>query len=291
MLFVVLVAAAVIVPGGTGRSARAATPPLLLSVDGPGVAAPTLLEQLAVAADRQQPLNDGRYRYHRTANWYLNTTVYDEHTATSVVVPAVTESWTAPDESGVVREARGEPVGARPPGADTDRRAVDELPDGGAETTTFGPSELSGPPTSSLPRDLGALRRTLLADDNGGRPQHVVLFVALEELVGQQGLEPDLLATFYRMLAAEPELRSFGHVTDRVGRDGVAIGFDSDYGGLPARYLLIVDPETGTPLGSEEILTTDPGKLNVEVPAVVSYTVYLAGGNVDDVQQRGSRIP
>jgi hypothetical protein len=28
-----------------------------------------------------------------------------------------------------------------------------------------------------------------------------------------------------------------------------------------------VDPETGTPLGWEEILTADPGRLNVRVPA------------------------
>lgn len=104
-------------------------------------------------------------------------------------------------------------------------------------------------------------------------------------------MEPDLLATFYRMLAAEPMVRTFGQVTDRAGRDGVAMGFDSDYSGLPTRYLLIVDPRSGTPLGSEEILTTDPSKLNVEVPAVVGYAVDLAGGNVEDVQQRGPRIP
>lgn len=92
------------------------------------------------------------------------------------------------------------------------------------------------------------------------------------------------------MLAAEPRLRSYGDVTDRAGRDGVVIGFDSDDSGLPARYQLIVDPETGTPLASEEILTTDPGKLNVRVPAVIGYAVYLAGGNLENVQQRGPRI-
>jgi hypothetical protein len=186
---------------------------------------------------------------------------------------------------------RAEPVDARPPGPDTDRQAVDELPDGDAETTTFEAGELSYAPTSSLPRDPDALREVLLAHDGGEVPEHVVLFVALQELVAVQQLEPQLLATFYRMLAAEPQLRSFGHVTDRAGRDGVALGFDSDYSGLPARYQLIIDPETGTPLGSEEILTTDPGKLNVTVPAVIGYATYLAGGNVENVRQRGSHIP
>lgn len=291
VLVVALVVAGVVVPSRVDRPAQAATPPLLLPVDEPGVAARPLLERLATAAERQPPLSEGRYRYHRTASWYLHTTVYDADTASSVVVPAVTESWIAPDGSGVVRETQGEPVDARPPGPDTDRRAVDELPDGDAEITTFEAGDLYYPPTSSLPRDPDALRRVLLAHDDGEVPEHVILFVALQELVAQQRLEPDLLATFYRMLAAEPNLRSFDQVTDRAGRDGVAVGFDSDYSGLPARYELIVDPATGTPLGSEEILTTDPGKLDVEVPAVIGYVVYLAGGNVDDVHQRGPRIP
>lgn len=54
----------------------------------------TLLQRLAIATERQPPLGDGRYRYHRTANWYLQTTIYDRDTASSVVVPAVTERWT-----------------------------------------------------------------------------------------------------------------------------------------------------------------------------------------------------
>jgi len=288
---VALVVAGLVIPGRVDRPAHAATPPLLLPIDERGVAARPLLERLATLAERQPPLSDGRYRYHRTASWYLHTTVYDADTANSIVVPAVTESWIAPDGSGVVSEAQGEPVDARPPGPDTDRRAVDELPDGDAEITTFEAGDLYYPPTSSLPRDPDALRRVLLAHDDGEVPEHVILFVALQELVAQQRLEPDLLATFYRLLAAEPNLRSFGQVTDRAGRDGVVVGFDSDYSGLPARYELIVDPATGTPLGSEEILTTDPGKLDVDVPAVIGYAVYLAGGNVDDTQHRGPRIP
>jgi hypothetical protein len=280
-----------VIPGRVDRRANAATPPLLLPIDEPGVASRPLLEHLAAAAERQPPLGDGHYRYHRSASWYLHTTVHDADTASSVVVPAVTESWVAPDGSGLVREAQGDPVDARRPGPDADHRAVDELPDGDPETTMFEPGDLYYPPTSSLPRDPDALRRVLVAHDDGEVPDHAVLFVSLQELVAQQRLGPDLLAAFYRMLAAETSLRSFGRVTDRAGRDGIAVGFDSDDGGLPTRYLLIADPETGTPLGSEEILTTDAGKLAVDVPAVIGYAVYLAGGNVDDVHQRGPRIP
>ncbi|MFF0370602.1 hypothetical protein [Micromonospora sp. NPDC005087] len=45
--------------------------------------------------------------------------------------------------------------------------------------------------------------------------------------------------------------------------------------GLPARYTLIVDPGTGAPLGYEEMLTSTAGKLNVTVPAVITYRSYL----------------
>ncbi len=46
----------------------------------------------------------------------------------------------------------------------------------------------------------------------------------------------------------------------------------------PARYLMIFDPVTGQLLDSEQILTTSAGRLNVAIPAVISYTVYLQAG-------------
>jgi hypothetical protein len=55
-----------------------------------------------------------------------------------------------------------------------------------------------------------------------------------------------------------------GEVTDRAGRRGVAIGFDSSNSGLPTRYMLIVDPGDRHPAGIRG--DADPGKFNERGP-------------------------
>jgi hypothetical protein len=288
---VVAMVAAVVLPGHGSRPAYAATPPLLMPVSDPGRPAERVLERLAAAAEEQPALADGRYHYLEAAGWGLHTAVYNEDHVESVIVPSIMERWSADDGSGMMITASGEPVEAEPPGADADRRAIDDLPDGEGEITEYAPGELWIPPIASLPRDPVALREELVRHaEYEERPDHVQLYVALEGLHVQR-VPPDLLAAFYRAFAEEPEMRAYGQVTDRAGRRGIAIGFDSDYAGLPTRHMLIVDPETGTLLGFEEILTTDPGELNVRVPAVISYIVYLAGGDVASTDQRAPRIP
>jgi hypothetical protein len=303
---VVAAVAAVVLPGRGSRPAYAATPPLLMPVSDQGRPAERVLERLAAAAEEQPALADGRYHYLKAAGWGLHTAVYDEDHVESVIVPGITEQWIADDGSGLQIHASGEPVEAGPPGADADRRAIDDLPDGEGEITEFAPGEMWVPPIASLPRDPVALRDKLLVNPGDGgpcdansdvydpetcdRPESVQLYVALEELHVER-VPPDLLATFYRALAEEPDLRAYGQITDRAGRRAIAVGFDSDYAGLPTRHMMIVDPDTGTLLGLEEILTTDPGKLNVRVPAVISYIVYLAGGNVASTDERAPRIP
>ena len=58
--------------------------------------------------------------------------------------------------------------------------------------------------------------------------------------------------------------------------------------GLPTRYVLIFDQVTGQLLDDEEILTRTAGKLNVAIPAVISYTVYLRAGRTSQLAA-GSR--
>lgn len=53
--------------------------------------------------------------------------------------------------------------------------------------------------------------------------------------------------------------------------------------GLPRRLVLVIDPGTGRLGSSEEILTTDAGKLGVDVPAVIGYRLFLSRGwTLDD---------
>lgn len=50
---------------------------------------------------------------------------------------------------------------------------------------------------------------------------------------------------------------------------------DSDYTGLPTRYIQIYDPDDGRLFATEDVLTADAGKLNVPIPSVISYETFL----------------
>jgi hypothetical protein len=44
---------------------------------------------------------------------------------------------------------------------------------------------------------------------------------------------------------------------------------------LPTRYTVIFSADTGGLIADEQVLTTTAGKLNVAIPAVIGYTLYL----------------
>ena len=87
-------------------------------------------------------------------------------------------------------------------------------------------------------------------------------------------LPPDVRAAVLRYVARTPGLVLVRWVTDRAGREAIAVAVD-DMSGLPTRHTLLFDPADGRLLGREEMLTTSAGKLNVPIPSVIGYTVYL----------------
>ncbi|WP_322755013.1 hypothetical protein [Frankia sp. Cas3] len=99
----------------------------------------------------------------------------------------------------------------------------------------------------------------------------------------QRPLPAGLVSAFWTILADAHGLVDRGSVIDREGRSVVAVSFDSDFGGLPTRYLLVADRTTGTLLGYEQVLTSKPGKLGVSIPAVISYQLWLAAGSARNV--------
>jgi len=211
------------------------------------------------------------------ASWYLHTSVGDGRT-TSEIVPSITETWTGPDGTVTVADSRGAAQPAGPPGPTGDAEALAALPDhADAEVTRYAPGE-HGTGAGELPADPAALRSALLGNEQV--PDGPELIRAADDILRTTPVAPEGLSALWRALALQPDLVSYGATTDRAGRRAVAIGIESDAGGLPARELLLLDPDTGRPLGSEEVLTTDPGLLNVRVPAVISYEVYLAADRV-----------
>lgn len=152
------------------------------------------------------------------------------------------------------------------------RAAVDEATPPGGLSTMW---ELG-----SLSSDPGTLAAQLERGHPVGNGPAERL-VAITDLAREQPLPPPVRAAVLRYLAATPGLRLTGAVDDRSGRPGLAVHLDTDHGGLPNRDTLIIDAVTGTLLGSEEMLTEDPGLLDVPIPSVISYTTYVDARYVD----------
>jgi hypothetical protein len=276
---VLAVALVAVVAVGLPRSgpAYAATPPLLLPLAAPEGPAAPVLERAAAAAATLPPLGDGSHAYVRMASWYLHTSVGGGR-VTSEIVPSISETWTGPDGAVTVAASRGAAQPAGAPGPAGNAEALAALPDhADAEIARYAPGE-HGTGAGDLPADPARLRAALLGNEQ--IPDGPELIRAVSDVLRTTPVAPEGLSALWGALALQPDLVTYGATTDRAGRPAVAIGIESDAGGLPSRELLLLDPDTGRALGSEEVLTSDPGQLNVRVPAVISYEVYLAAGLV-----------
>ncbi|MEH1165319.1 CU044_5270 family protein [Micromonospora sp. CPCC 205539] len=256
------------------QPAFAATPAILtFGPPASAEAANMRLRHLAeVAAARpvlQRPA--GTVEYLESTNWFLNSSISGGRTA-SAVVPQQWRSWRTDDDAGRM-DKRSLPPTFR---SEADRREWQRRGgrvDSSQEVSDYAAGEFSGW-TGAVPTDAAALREWLAG---GLRPdlgpvQHLE---NVAQLAGVRLLNPAQRATALRLLADLPGIAVSGTVTDRAGRRGEAFSILSNAHGLPAQYTVIVDPDTGGLLGYEEVLTTTAGKLNVTVPAVVTYRSYL----------------
>ncbi len=255
--------AMIVVPGPepTGR-AYAATPHQLAYAPLDRTA-PQLLEEIATHAERApDTLGEGPYLRVSAQEWALWSRI-DGETVTSAVVP---QEWIAVrrrDGSGIERRT------FTPPGQPTR-----------TESSTLEPGPLMFP--EPLPTESAALAARLEAGHpvaNGPAER----LVAIADLYREQPVRPKLRAALLRYLAQTPTLSVSGSVSDRLGRPGIAFSVTSDYSGLPTRSTLIVDPRTGTLLGSEETLTTSAGQLNVPIPSVIQYDAFRDSAFTDEL--------
>lgn len=267
---VLAVTGLVLISGRGG--AYAATPPMLSYTLAAQADASAVLAEAASAASAADDFRSGGlYDYARTKGWYLDTSVRSDSTTTEVSA-AVHEEWISPDGRGRFLDtgANGEVI--------DDQR----FPDGGL--SVIDQSALSRDPEVLASQLLGD--PTIIGDDNSSVPDTEERFAVVSDLLTHAPYPPpDLRAALFRVLALE-ELTLYGHVQDREGRLGVAVGLDSDYSGLPVSYRLLLHPSTGDLLAAEQILTTDPGALDVEVPAVLSYTTLIEYGTAPSVEAR-----
>lgn len=249
-------------------SAYAATPPILTYTPA-GTDAPGVLREIAArTAALPDTTGGGTYAFVATRDWDLFSRIDNDERVTSEVVERRTSTWTASDGSGrLLRRYR----------VPWQRTHVDD------ETLPAGGLGLMWPL-----RSLSADDETLARQLGEGHPAEngpAERLVAVKDAYRQMPLPPAVRAAVLRYLADTPGITLAGRVTDRAGRAGIAVALDSDYSGLPTRYTLILDPGDGRLLGSEDMLTTTAGKLNVRVPCVIGYTVYLDGSRYTDTTE------
>ncbi|WP_405008535.1 hypothetical protein OHV13_34410 [Kitasatospora purpeofusca] len=243
-------AALLVLPGGSG-SAVAATPALLayhLTPEQASTDATTQILQIARAARSAGETPTAPFGLH-WQEWSLNTR--DDHgNISSRVIPYDYEILDSP--TGPVRERRS--LG----GSDKTR------------TDPFRPTlqDISTPQDGQTLKDW-LRRRTPGIDGPLGTSQ------AVHDLLVERALTAGQRAAVLELIASLPGIETTGTVTDRAGRPGTAYSATSKESGLPTRYTFIIDPATGSVLAQEATLTETAGMLNVPIPSVTSYNVYL----------------
>ncbi|MFE3253677.1 CU044_5270 family protein [Streptomyces sp. NPDC059209] len=265
---------AVFTLGPTAQPAYAVTPnPLSYSHTG-DPAAP-VLEEIAEEAERvstKTPSGENGSQYFEQESWSLSTRI-DGIQVTSAIVPERRETWTKPDGS-----ARWK-VRTQPPEFENPSQR-DEWEDAGSigeESQEYadsrGPADPSDPRNQPAPTDPAAMGKWLsLGYQNPGRGE---IFDSVSERNLDRIFSLTQRTALLRHLATLDGVAYRGSVKDRSGRPGEAFSVRSSYGGLPKVQTLIFDSRTARLLAYEEELTTDAGKLNVKVPAVVLYVTYL----------------
>lgn len=287
-LALAVVGSAVLPFGSSGTRAVAATPPVLpLPVGAGGPAAP-VLRAIADAARALPPATPaGPYRYVRAQSWGLNTAVAGGR-ATSVLSGTQHETWRLPDGTGRVRTTPGEDlvdlVGSRETldALLRDRKATDRRI---SQDTSAQP--LPDPAVISTVSPT-AFARSVKPGANVNAPAGALVAQYVNELFSGQPVPPATRAAVWRLVATLPGASNRGTVLDRTGRHGVAITLDDDGSahGLPERYLFVISQDDGQLLEQDTVLTTDPGKLNVKVPAVLELTVFVDAGYTLNDQDR-----
>lgn len=215
----------------------------------------------------------------RTESWSLSSRIDDGEVVRSAVIPELSERRRNPDGSGSLRVVAGKP---QFPGEDY-RRAwqIDGKP--AREGTVvrdeaFGPGEFQ----SLFPAPLAEDPDVLLSQLSQAHPIDelgtVELLVAISDLYQEQTPTPAVRAALLDLLAQRRDVLALGEATDRAGRTGLAVAVDSDYSGLPTRYIHIYNRDDGRLLATEQVLTERAGMLKVPVPSIKSYVVFGARG-------------
>lgn len=272
--------ATIVVSPWQQHAADASTPPVLdyefanaqNIAYAPGKDARAVLNQLADAASQQSAVSgSGSIQYLLTDNWFAEL----DDSKTAELIPKRRETWLRADGSLRARETSGTPLS--PDGRGLTKRPAARGSDVTDETY---PAQENDPQfVAKLGANVQNVRDALMKkaeceDRNPGPNRAACLYQEITGLYASYVIPPKTVAAFLRILADEPTMRSLGSVKDRAGRAGIGISpipVDSPQ----FRKVLIISPETGQLLGTEDILIKKDPELKLETPAIYSFTAIL----------------
>ena len=280
----ILVAIGIVVNPAAPAAVATMPPPLRydLVADGDiatavGAAAAPVLSGLAtVASARLEAPRTGHLQYVRSERWtFVSVQGGDESGA--AVVPSAILTWVAPDGSFRRSTRSGAPLlldgtfTLPPQGQSADGTL-------GVGIEEFG-SGSSGAPGVATLATVGsdALRATLLeragcvAPDQPAAP---CLLDGVARIHDDAVVDGQVDAVVWSLLAADPTIVTLGRVTDRAGRNDVAVTTAVDVR-APVRTILLIDPVTGALAGVEQVLLSQDAGYGVAAPAVIGFVAFL----------------
>lgn len=246
-------------------------------------AADMLFALARVAAEQPLDLSgtENGYRYIKSEGTNLTSLASPggNSQSFSVLVPRTRELWVAPDGSGRIREAAGNPVFL----GERDRanwQAAGSPPLGQAINRDFGPGGLTYEDFTQLPPDPEALAAVIRrrATIPSGPPVDIEMFIVVGDILREPGVPPELRAALYKVAAKINGVELIGNVADRSGRPAVAVAMTTSYWGAKQRLTLIFDPITSALLSEEKVLLERAGWVDATPPVVIGYSTYLESG-------------
>lgn len=276
VLVVLTVAAALVVLPGRDRGTDAA-------------AAAVLNEVADVAAGGAPPaVGPGEFVYTRSKDTYMATTVLADNQHVTALVSHDREIWIGSDGSGRLRVRSGKPffLGERDR-QNWEEAGRPELGESGVSDQTFGPGGLSATDFSSYPREADDLYERIRHDAQGaGDSLDSEMLVLVGDLLRETAAPPELRAALFRVAARIPGVELIGDVEDPVGREGIAVGRESDDGGYLERIELIFDPDTSELLAERQLLLEEVDWVDAEPGTVIGWAVYLDNGVTNSVDEK-----
>jgi hypothetical protein len=250
--------------GQAGQTSVAAPPPLVTTPLGDDLG--EVLAGLAERARAQTSLATSTQTI-RLETWSVQVDA-DAPISEYYVQPEEVEKIWFPDLSGTWRSWAGDIRYGTVPSGDGPVASGTTLRDDVYAPGEFPLSYPEVPPDDALQLDVylrgaGGLPR---------RPEAIDYFWAIEGMRFDWSLTGPQTAAALELLADLPDVTLAGTVTDRLGREGIAIKAERASG--THRMLLIFSPETGLLLSSETVYLGGVPENALEYPTVLNYSAW-----------------